>query len=89
MSAGGGAMIQGGNLSSNKGLPAMEGAYTTRNDVMGYPRSFDEATQNLAQTIQMLETGDVTEDVVEALLWTLPVTFQHDYKNIDKDLSNN
>ena len=45
MSAGGCAMIKGGNLSSNKGLPAMEGGCTTRNDAMGYPRLFDEATK--------------------------------------------
>ena len=53
-------------------MPAMEG----RNDVLGHPRSFDEAAKSLAATITMLGKGESTEDMVEALPWTKSVSFQ-------------
>ena len=37
MSAGGSAVVRGGLLSSNKGVPAMEGAFTERNNGVDYP----------------------------------------------------
>ena len=43
MSTGGGAMIRGSIISSNKGAPAREGAFTERNDGVDYSRHFDEA----------------------------------------------
>ena len=42
MSAGGSARVRGGLLSSNKGAPAMEGAFTERNDGTDYLQNFDE-----------------------------------------------
>ena len=55
MSAGGSAMVRGGLLSSNKGAPAMEGAFTERNDGTDYLRNFDEAYNNVLATIEMIE----------------------------------
>ena len=83
MSAWGGAMVRGGILTSNKGMPAMEGAFTGRNDTMDFPRNFGEAHRNVKTTIEMLETGNVTEEIVEALPWTKSLNFQYKYKNIN------
>ena len=46
MSAGDSAMIRRGLLTSNKGAPTIEVAFTERNDVADYPRNFDEAYRN-------------------------------------------
>ena len=67
MSAGGGAMVRGGLLSSNKVAPAMEGAFTERNDGSDYPRNFDEAYNNVSATIEMRDRGELREDVLSTI----------------------
>ena len=41
MSAGGGAMVRGNALTSNKGAPADEGNFTHTRDTLNYPTDFD------------------------------------------------
>ena len=57
MSAGGGAMIRGSTISSNKGAPAREGAFTERNDRIDYSQCFNEAYKNLEALNEMLDKG--------------------------------
>ena len=68
MSAGGGAMEGAFTfLSSNKVAPAMEGAFTERNDGSDYPRNFDEAYKNVSATIEMRDKGELREDVLSTI----------------------
>ena len=77
MSTGGGAMIRGSIISSKKGAPAREGAFTERNDGVDYPRHFDEAYQNMEALNEMLGKGEVSEDVLNSIEWTKPINFQN------------
>ena len=82
MSAGGGAMIRGSIISSNKGAPAREGAFTERNDGVDYPRHFDEAYKNMEALNEILDKGEVREDVLNTIEWEKPINFQNEYDAI-------
>ena len=82
MSPGGGAMVRGGLLSSNKGAPEMEGAFTERNDATEYPQNFDEAYNNVPATIEMIEKDELREDMLSTIEWAKPINFQNDYDSI-------
>ena len=47
MSAGGGTMVCGNVLSTNKVAPANERTFTERNEAFDAPRSFEEARKNV------------------------------------------
>ena len=55
MSVGGGAMIRGSTISSNKGAPTRKGAFRERNDGIDCPRCFDEAYKNMEALNEMRE----------------------------------
>ena len=67
MSAGGSAMAREGLLSSNKGAPTMEGAFINRNDGVDYPRNFDEVYRNVSAITDMIDNGDLREDVLATI----------------------
>ena len=69
-----------GTISSNKGAPVREGAFTERNDWVDYPRRFDEAYKNMEALNEMLDKGEVREDVLNSIEWAKPINFQ---KEID------
>ena len=75
MSAGGGAMIKVSTISSNKGTPAREGAFTERNDGIDYPQCFDEIYKNMEALNEMLDKGEVREDVLNSIEWAKPTNF--------------
>ena len=76
MSAGGSAMVRGGLLSSNKGAPTMEGAFTERNDRTDSPRNFYEAYNNVSLTIEMIDKGELREDVLSTIAWLSLLIFK-------------
>ena len=82
MSAGGGAMIRGSTTSSNRGASAREGAFTERNDGVDYPRHFDEAYKNMEALNEILDKGEVREDVLNTIEWEKPINFQNEYDAI-------
>ena len=82
MSVGGGDMVRGGLLSSNKSATAMEGAFTKRNDRTDYPRNFDEAYNNVSATIEMIDHGELREDVLSTIEWAKLISFQNYYDRI-------
>ena len=82
MSAGGSAMVRGGLLSSNKSAPTMEGAFTKRNDGVDYPRNFDEAYKNISAITDMIDNGDLREDVLATKEWAKPINYQNEFDNI-------
>ena len=47
MSDGGGTMVRGNVLSTNKGAPANKRIFTERNEAFDPPRSFEEARTNV------------------------------------------
>ena len=57
MSAGGGAMIRGSTISSNKGAPAREGAFMERNNGIDFSQCFNEAYKNMEALNEMLDKG--------------------------------
>ena len=79
MTAGGGVKIRGSN---NKGAPPREGAFTERNDGVDYPRCFDEAYKNMEALSEMLDKGEVREDVLSSIEWAKPINFQNKYDAI-------
>ena len=76
MSAGGSAMLRGGLLSSNKGAPTMEEEFTERNDRTDSPRNFDEAYNNVSVTIEMIDKGELREDVLSTIEWLSLLIFK-------------
>ena len=82
MSAGGSAMVRGGLLSPNKGAPTMEGAFTERNDGVDYPRNFDKAYKNVSAITDMIDNGDLREDVLATIEWAKPINYQNEFDNI-------
>ena len=82
MSVGGRAMIRGSTISSYKGAPAREGAFTERNDGLDFPRRFDEAYKNMEALNEMLDKGEVGEDVLNSIEWVKPINFQNKHDAI-------
>ena len=82
MSAGGGTMIRGSIISSNKGAPAREGAFTERNDGVDYTRCSDETYKNMEALNGMLDKGEVREDVLNTMEWAKPINFQNKFDAI-------
>ena len=82
MSAGGGTMIRGSIISSNKGAPAREGAFTEKNDGVDYSRCFDEAYKNMESLNEMLDKGEVRVNVLNSTEWAKPINFQNEYNAI-------
>ena len=64
MSAGGIVMVRGRLLSSNKGAPTMEEAFTERSR---QSRNFDEAYKNVSAMTDMIDNGDLREDVLATI----------------------
>ena len=60
----------------------MEGAFTERNVVTDYPRNFDEAYNNVSATIEMIDKGELRQDVLCTIEWAKPINFQNDYDSI-------
>ena len=82
MSADGGPMIRGSIISSNKGAPAREGAFTERNDGVDYTRCSDETYKNMEALNGMLDKGEVREDVLNTMEWAKPINFQNKFDAI-------
>ena len=61
MSAGGSAMARGNTLSSNKGAPANEGAFSETRGNLNYPKNYHEVYKNM-QTVTDLFDNAVVED---------------------------
>ena len=75
-------MVRGGLLSPNKGAPTMEGAFTERNDGVDYPRNFDEAYKNVSAITDMIDNGDLREDILATIEWAKPINHQKEFDNI-------
>ena len=60
----------------------MEGAFTERNVGTDYPRNFDEAYNNVTATIEMIDKGELRQDVLCTIEWAKPINFQNDYDSI-------
>ena len=82
MSAGGSAMVRGGLFSSNKVAPTMEGAFTKRNDGVDYPRNFDEVYKNVSAITNMIDNGDLRQDVLATIECTKLINYQNEFGNI-------
>ena len=82
MSARGGSTVRGGLLSSGKGAPTMEGAFTKINDGVDYPRDFDEAYKNVSAITDMTENGNLREDVLATIEWAKPINYQNEFAKI-------
>ena len=68
-------MIRGSTISSNKGAPAIEGAFTERNDGVDYPRHLDEVYKSMEALNEMLDKGEVRGDVLNSIEWAKPTNF--------------
>ena len=75
-------MIRGSTISSNKGAPAREGAFRERNNGVDYPGCFDEAYKNMEALTEMLDKGEVREDILNSKEWAKPINFQNEYNGI-------
>ena len=82
MSAGGSAMVRGGLLSSNKGAPTMEGAFTKKKDGVDYPRNFNEAHKNVSAISDMIDNTNLREDVLATIECAKPINYQNELGNI-------
>ena len=67
MSAGGGAIIRGSTISSDKEAPAREEAFIERNVGVDYPWQFVEVYKNMEAFNEMLDKGEVREDVQNSI----------------------
>ena len=59
MSAGGGAMVRGNTLSSNKGAPADKSLFTETGDTLNDPGGYHDALQNTKKALIMVEKGEM------------------------------
>ena len=75
-------MVRGGLLSSNKGAVTMEAAFTDRNDGVDYPQNFEEAYKNVSATTDMIDNGDLREDVLATIEWAKAINYQNEYDSI-------
>ena len=82
MSAGGGAIIRGSTISSNKGAPAREEAFIERNVGVDYPQQFVEVYKNMEAFNEMLDKVEVREDVQNSIKQAKPINFQNEYDAI-------
>ena len=62
MSAGGSAMVRGNTLSSNKGAPANEGAFSETGGSLNYPRNYHEVYKNMQTVTDLFDNGKVEDD---------------------------
>ena len=74
MSAGGSAMVRGRAISSNKGAPTDENAFTEQGDSLNYPRNYHDALKNTETILRLTDKGEV-EDVLDTLDWGKPLNF--------------
>lgn len=82
MSAGGGAMVRGNALTSNKEAPANETSFTKRNEVTDHPRNYVEAYKNMEVINEMVDLGIVWEDVLTSMPQVRSISFQNEYHQI-------
>ena len=76
MSPGGGAMVRGNALTSNKGGPADESNFTHFGDTLNYTTDFDETYSNAKKAVQMTDKGELDGETVGLVDWTKPIKFQ-------------
>ena len=79
MSAGGGAMVRGNTLSSNKGATADESLFTETGDTLNYPRGYHDALQNTKKALTIVDKGEMEGDTIETVDWARPLAFQDSY----------
>ena len=72
MSAGGGAMVRGNTLSSNKGASADESLFTETRDSLNYPRGYHDALENMKKALTMVGKGEMEGNTIETVDWTRP-----------------
>ena len=80
MSAGGSAMVRGSAISSNKGAPTDENAFTEQGDSLNYPKNYHDALKNTETILRLTDKGEVKEDVLDTLDWGKPLNFQDSYE---------
>ena len=82
MSAGGSAMVRGSTISSNKGAPTDENAFTEQGNSLNYPRNYHDTLKNIETVIRLIDKGEEEEDVLDTLDWAKPLNFQDFYEKI-------
>ena len=82
MRTAGRAMVRGSEISSNKGAPTNENAFTEQGDSLSYPRNYHDVLKNTETTIRLAEKVEVEEDVLDTLDWAKPLNFQDSSEKI-------
>ena len=82
MSAGGGAMVRGNALTSNKGAPADESNFTHTGNTLNYLTDFNETYNNARKAVQMIDKGELGGETVGSADWAEPIKFQDTFKRI-------
>ena len=82
MSAGGGAMVRGNTLSSNKCAPTEESLFTKTRDTLNYPRVYHDALQNTKKALTMVDKSGMVGDTIETVDWARPLNSEDSYQKI-------
>ena len=82
LSAGGGAMVTGNMLTSNKVAPANESNFRITGDTLNYSMDFEDAYNNAEKALQMVHKGEMEGETIATVDQAQPLTFQDSYKRV-------